>query len=439
MGGKGSGATKESWTKRKYEQAAAGQQTPETREYFALLRRQMSDRLFEVHRVYPSGKKAMLGTVANLKADTLGKMFGAGEYELYEVDRGTGEATNKPPVKRILHPGKYPLKEEYARDPMDAELLLNPPATPPHVAAAAAAAGDLSAMSPAQIYERATAEALERFRREQEMKDLKDQLLRLEQRLANPPAPAQDQQLSGMAQLREMMGLVKELMPPPVPNPLTMPQAPLDTVRQAVEAIKLFQGELSGLGIGPAAPKENPALVHLVTALKDIAQAAIPAMAAARPLPVQRPPMVHAPAPVGAPAPGPRPAAGAAPGAGAAPATSPAAGHGPAPVSPAQQADLAEQERMDMLHELATKLRQDQADQLAVPPRSHVQDTVRWIRQRSTDAGSTATWRNLPNVVSNFSEGAIVAYIAQAAPDLTDSDAKKNWLLSVVDLLKKAP
>lgn len=90
-----------------------------------------------------------------------------------------------------------------------------------------------------------------------------------------------------------------------------------------------------------------------------------------------------------------------------------------------------------MMQELAAKLRQDQGDQLAKPPRSHIDSTAAWLRQRMADPQAGAVWNNLPNVLGAFSESAVVEYIGGAAPDLVDSEAKKGWLVSLVELLKK--
>lgn len=378
----------------------------------------MADRLFEVQRIYPSGKKAFVGTCQNTRLDTLGKMFGAGEYELSEVDRATNEPTNKPPLRRILHPGKYPLRPEFAKDPMDAEAEMNPPQLPAHVAALQG--GPLDTLSPQELYAKAKQDALQEFQRLQEMQTLKDQLARLETALqARPQGEAQ---ASSMAQLREMMGLVKELMPPPIPNPLGMPLSPADSVRQGVEAIRLFQTELKGLGLDTAPAKaENPALMKLIEALQSIATSALPALSSTRPLPVQRA-QVPAPAVLA----GQGHAGAAAP----APAAAPVAAAAPAP------APATEDARLTMLNELAAKLRQDQADQLATPPRSHIQSTAAWIKGRMVDPTAGPIWHNLPNVLSAFSDQAVVQYIATQAPDLTETPAKGAWLASLVELLK---
>jgi hypothetical protein len=423
VGGKGSGRTKESRLQQKYEGAAAGLQTPETREFHQAVRRQMADRMFEVHRSYPSGKKAFVGTVGNSRLDTLGKMFGAGEYELHEVDRGTGEATNRTPLRRILHPGKYPLRPEYAKDPMDAELAAAPLAPPAHVAALAG--GPLGSLTPEQIYEKAKADALGEMQRQQEIKELRDGMARLEAALA--ARPAADSQASSMAQLRDTIGLVKELMPPPVPN-FNTPLTPTESVRQGVEAIRLFQTELKGLGLdlgGTAAKAENPALLKLIDALQNIATSALPSLAAPRPLPVQR-----------AAVPMPAVLAGAAAAGAAAPAPAGAATPAPAAAAPAAPAPAGEDQRLTMLLELSERLRADQAAQLQNPPQSHINSTVQWIRARMADPAAGAVWNNLPNVLGAFSESAVLEYIAGQAPDLVDTPPKRAWLASLVELLK---
>lgn len=378
----------------------------------------MADRLFEVQRIYPSGKKAFVGTCQNTRLDTLGKMFGAGEYELSEVDRATNEPTSKPPLRRILHPGKYPLRPEFAKDPMDAEAEMNPPQLPAHVAALGAT--QLDSMTNAQIYDKAKNDALAEFQRLQEMQNLKDQLQRLENALQQRPQ-GELAGTSSMAQLREMMGLVKELMPPPIPNPLSMPLTPAESVRQGVESIRLFQSELKNLGLdmgGAQAKSENPALLKLIDALQSIATSALPALAAPRALPVQRQQVPSPTVLAGAHGQQPAPQAAAAP--------APAPMQAPAPV---------EDPSATMLNELATKLRQDQAAQLAKPPRSHISETAAWINGRMADPAAGPIWANLPNVLASFSDQAIVQYIARQAPDLTDTQEKAGWLLSLVEIL----
>jgi hypothetical protein len=437
MGGKGSGNNARARLVRSYEQAAAKDQSAATKLFYSQLRQQMGDKLFQVWRVYPSGKKAEVGTTENITTDQLAKMFGGGEYELHEINRTDNMPTGKPPLRKTLHPGKYPIKAEFSKDPIDIELEAAAAASAEKRATSdAAQLRDLGLgadMTPAQIYERARAAAKQEMERELEARELRTLVQQLGQKVTElQTAIATGGTAPGgstMQQLTQLGEFMKQFMPPPVTNPINVPTSPLQQLKEALEAMKLLQGEMQTIKSGSAGAiignaikggieGVNPNLALLTNTLVDLAKTAAPYFS-------------KVPAGVGAPAPLPMQS-----GQPAAPAAAPAPVAGAAPANSALARRATDEETKAMMGELLEKLQRDQAAQLQQPPQGHISETVNFVRSRWNDPGNIA-WQGLKRAVLGYPDHTVIDFLKENSPTLCASAPALAWCQTLVELLKK--
>lgn len=420
MGGKGSGFDDAARRRHKAggdELEAGINQTEETREHLEQLRRQSGDRLFEVERVYPSGRKAELGTIQRSNSESIGRLFGAGEYRVYEIDRGTGMRTKRPPVTKILSPAKWALIEKFSRDPADVEMEMEAARRGPEIQSMGGAR--LAGLTPEQIFERAEASAMEKMKKENERVELLHKIELMNQQLADlKNGGGANNTASRFQEMRDMVALMNELRPPQM-TPLGGGLG--GSLKEAVETIKILQTDLAGLGLAGGAAKANPALETLAKSLTEIAaEGAKGWMASTRAQGRMLPP--------GAGGQGVPQAFGAQ--------QAPAAGGGTA-TQAAADVQASEDQVQQVMQELSTRLAADQADQLATPPRSHISETVAWIRQRMNNPAAGPAWANMRTLVQNYPEAGVMQWIVGNFAQLGDNARKQAWLQSVIEMVKR--
>jgi len=425
MGGKGSGPTIQSKRAERIGRNASKLETAATTRFYTELHRQAGDSLFEVWRCYPSGKKACVGNTEDIRTDQLAVQFGGGDYELVQLDRSKMIPTGKPPLRKVLHPGKYPIRPEFEIDPVEMELQAGRERAMQSFGGGAGGA-DLAALSPEQIFEKAKEEIRREMVAEKKLDDLQSAITNLTNQvnnLATNGAGGGGQGGGNVAMLRELLALSKDLTPVPTAANAFMPTNPADVIRGAVDAIKTFQTEMATLPGGSPferalkeAPAGNPNVGALSQALTQIATAALPYLLGRLTAPAEA-------APAGAPLNAP----------GAAPLKAPAG-----VAVAAAQAAPTEPELQTMLAELGAKLAADQTEQLSVPPAGHITNTVQWVAGRWDDPASGPAWANLKMAVRSYPEPAVLDFVGKQLPQLYDTEPKKNWVAGLVDLLRKA-
>jgi hypothetical protein len=406
VGAKGSGRTRESFIQLEQDGAPLGTQTQETKEHLAMVRAQAGDRMFEVVRVNADGSKDELGTIQNSKTSTIGSTFGGGEYEIYEIERGTEMRTKRSPVKKILHPGTWPINPKYCKSARVMEQEFVHGLTPAF--GSGAATSPLAGRSPEEILQLAKMQAKKEFEDEQRLRDLTAiQERTLRELEALRAAGGQVGGASNLVQMREMFGLMNEMRGPQM-NAVVQPKGPIETLKEAAETLSVFKNLSGDLGFA-GGTKQNPMLEKLAESLTQIgttyAQTKLSPQGT-RMLP---------PGPTGQA----RPSAQA-----------------PSQAAVAERnADVLVE---DMQRELLTHLEQDQAAQLGGAPGSNMTQTATWLKSKWTEPYATQAWRSLKvNVVDVYPVDGIVTYMSGVAPYLVATPEKKAWLVQLLNMVKE--
>jgi len=405
MGGRGSGRTRESVAVQKLLGASPKQSTEATKEWVKRLKTQAGDRMFSVDRKYLNGEWYTVGNVDEVKEEVIGATFGGGTYRVYEMTKATEERTDKPPLTMKLSPVRWPIKKEFAQEPRDAEAeQLQDLSGDDDVAGAGAAVNinELAARIEARI-RRELEDKNERAEQKRELASLKELVLNGGSRQVTGGGAAEQ-----MALIREMFSMFKEMQPPAMLNPMmTSPASPVQSLRESLEAVKILREDLKGLGIGAEAP--NPMLAKLTDSLVALGEkamitaqvrAASPAPQGGRQLALQQ-----------------------------------------RQVAPADAGPTEEEKERDyqiMVNELTQRLATDQADQLSPAPKTHISETATWIQSKWTGDSAATVWVRLRDTFKQFDDGQVLFFLEATAPQLADSPAKKAWLTSLVELIRKA-
>jgi hypothetical protein len=423
MGAKGSGRTRESYALQRLAGASKAHRTADTENFYERLKLQAGDRMFSVDRRYSDGQWFTVGVVGDAREESVGGAFGGGVYRVYEVDKAREERTGTPPLTLKLHPGKYPFKEEFVKSPTELEAEAgedDEDLTKYGIAGGAGAGVDVRELA-ARI-EQTIRRDLER---ENRVWQLEQQIKMLSER--GPVSGGG--QVDSLAMIREIAGLMKELAPAPAFGMMGAGQAPpANSLEQLKESFALIKGVQELAGQIPGGAKGNPMLEQLTMRLFSLGEKAITAYQAHR-----APVTVNArqAAPAGATrsnaVPFPNGGSLGQPGMQAGP---------PAPPQPSPE--QIERDFQIMVNELSQKLLTDQADQLSDAPKTHISETVGWVRAQWTGDDAPTVWTNLRDMFQKFSDGDVRDFLVFKVPALADTDKKKAWLGSLVELLRKA-
>lgn len=413
MGGKGSGRIKETVRAARLTMETRKRATQETLDFNERLITQAGDRMFSVERKYPNGNWFVVGSVENAKEETLGETFGGGSYRLYEVDKGSELRTNKPPLSIRISPAKWPAKPEYAKDPeaLAAEQVAEAQTLEEDELELGTGRGK-QRVDVREIAEKIEARIRREFEDKARIEKIESQLRLLIENGGPNRGQAAPTAAERMAEMRELMSLVKELQPPPAFGSIA-PVDPMTALRQSLDMVKTFRSDFGDVLGGP--PKGNPALEKLTDALMGLGQAAIAAHQRNTATPAPRPRVMA--------------------GGGQQPAGQPATGQGGQGMPTQEQ---IERDTQLMFNELQHRLMDDQQDQLSPSPITHISETASWIQSRWDDPQAPTVWQNLKPLFKRFSESEIVQFLSMKSPALAVTDAQKAWLTSLVEILKRS-
>ena len=406
-GNKRSGRTAASYALARVTGASEKNLTKETKAYIERLKGQAGARMFSVDRKYSDGQWFTVGTVDHAKEEIVGEAFGGGTYRLYELDQSE-DRTGKPPLVLKLSPARWPIKAEYATSPAELERAnLEAERDEDDDEDVTGRPGRMAGADVRTLAERIEAKLRREMETKQRITDLEREIKYLSERAnlgaAGGTAPTAADRI---AEMREMASLMRELAPPPAMGQVVTPMDPIAQLRESMNLVAMMRGEVDKFA--PAAAKPNPMLEKLADSLLQMGSQAITAY--------QRNTATPAPRNLqGAPAGGQR------------------AGTVTAPTK-----EQVEQDYQIMLNELTQRLQADQVDQLAPAPKSHISETATWIKARWNDPNAPTVWVQLREGFKKYTDGQIVEFLGMQQPQLVDSEPKKNWLASLVELIRKA-